>query len=145
MKNLILTSVVLLFSFSGIYAQKNVEKLPQTTKDFIKTNFPSEKITRMEKEKDLLDFGNEDLYEVVLENGIKMDFNKAGELTEINSRNGVAIPEGTIPANINSYVQKNYPGLHITSWEVDNNDQEVELSDGTDLEFDSAGKFLWED
>ncbi|HET8839315.1 MAG TPA: PepSY-like domain-containing protein [Flavobacteriaceae bacterium] len=142
MKKLILTCGALLFCFGTLFAQNNMRELPETTQEFVKKHFPNEKIKSAEREKDLMNFGNGEMYEVELENGIKMDFNEAGDLTEIESNDGVAIPKEALPETIYSYVEKNYPDAKIVNWEADTNDQEVELSDGTDLEFDTNGKFM---
>lgn len=142
MKKLILTSVIGLFTFISGFAQNNYEELPQTTQDFIESHFPSVAIKSAEREKDLLNFGNGELYEVELANGIKMDFNKAGNLTEIDSHNGEQIPEGVISEKISAYVSENYKNAHIVGWESKGKKEEVELSDDTELEFDINGKFL---
>lgn len=157
MKKLILSSMVLLFSVSLAVAQDNgkkaekhrqakmdLQELPQEIQDFISQHFEGIAIKSAEQEKDLLNFGNGEMYEVELANGIKLDFNKAGQVTEIESKENVAIPQAALPSNIYAYVERNYDA-HIVNWEVDSNDQEVELSDGTDLEFDKSGKFLKED
>lgn len=145
MKKLILMGTVAVFSLNPMFAQNNVEALPQTTQDFIKSNFSSATVKSAEREKDLLNFGNGELYEVVLSNGIKMDFNKAGDLTEIDSRNNERIPDGVLPENIVAYVSENYGSTFIVGWEADKKQQEIVLSDGTELEFDTTGKFLRED
>lgn len=142
MKKLILTCGAMIFCFGTLIAQNNMNELPETTQEFVKKHFSNEKIKSAEREKDLMNFGNGEMYEVELDNGIKMDFNEAGELTEIESNNDVAIPKEALPNSISSYVEKNYPNAHVVSWEADKNDQEVELSDGTDLEFDANGKFM---
>lgn len=145
MKKSILTSLVFIFAISVGFAQNKTDVLPQESQNLIKEHFPDAMVKSAEREKDLINMGNGEMYEVVLENGIKMDFNKNGGLTEIESRKNLEIPEGVLPKNIVSYVNDNYEGLYIVSWEADKNDQEIELSDGTDLEFDSNGKFLKED
>ncbi|HET8810930.1 MAG TPA: PepSY-like domain-containing protein [Flavobacteriaceae bacterium] len=145
MKKSILTSLVFIFAISAGFAQNKTDVLPQESKALIKKHFPDVMVKSAEREKDLINMGNGELYEVVLANGIKMDFNKSGGLTEIESRDDIEIPEGLLPGNIVSYVNDNYGDLYIVSWEDDKNDQEIELSDGTDLEFDSNGKFLKED
>jgi hypothetical protein len=157
MKKLILSSMALLFSVSVAFAQDNgkkaekhkkakmdLQELPQEVQDFVSQHFEGVKIRSAEREKDMLNFGNGELYEVVLANGVKLDFNKAGAVTEIESKDNAKIPEGALPSNIYSYVEENYDA-HIVNWEVDSDDQEVELSDGTDLEFDPNGEFMRED
>ncbi|WP_252112680.1 PepSY-like domain-containing protein [Gramella jeungdoensis] len=49
----------------------------------------------------------------------------------------------TLPQNILDYITDNYPGLTIIEAEIeDNQNYEIELSDGTELIFNSQGEFL---
>ncbi|HET8804694.1 MAG TPA: PepSY-like domain-containing protein [Aequorivita sp.] len=145
MKKWILTGLMCTFALGATFAQDKTDVLPQASQELIKRHFSDVMVKSAEREKDLINMGNGELYEVVLENGIKMDFNKSGGLTEIESRDDIKIPEAVLPENIVSYVNDNYSDLYIVAWEADSNDQEIELSDGTDLEFDSNGKFLKKD
>lgn len=144
MRKLILSGMALLFSASLAFAQDDVKmdsnKLPQNVQDFVAQHF--EGVAIKSAEKDIMNIGNGEQYEVKLNNGIKLEFDKAGEVIEIDSKRNTEIPEGALPAEIYSYVESNYDNAFIISWEIDKNDQEVELSDGTDLEFDRNGKFL---
>lgn len=142
MKKTILTGILVMFSMSLTFAQADPSVLPQNAQDFIKENFASATIEKADKEDKWFSWDKNEMYEVHLSNGIKLDFDKSGEITEIDSRDNAPIPAEAVPAEVKDYIEKNHKGLTITSWEKDNDEQEVELSDGTDLEFDKNGKFL---
>lgn len=73
-------------------------------------------------------------YDVVLQNGTKLEFNKKGELTEIDCKQEV-VPVKLIPLSIKNYLQNNYPGQSVKKLEIKKNEYEVELSNGMDLTF----------
>ena len=73
-------------------------------------------------------------YDVVLQNGTKLEFNKRGELTEIDCKQGV-VPVNLIPLSIKNYLQNNYPGQSAKKLEIKKKEYEVELSNGMDLTF----------
>ena len=73
-------------------------------------------------------------YDVVLQNGTKLEFNKKGELTEIDCKQGV-VPVKLIPLYIKNYLQNNYPRQSVKKLEIKKNEYEVELSNGMDLTF----------
>ena len=145
MKKTMFTAILMMFSISLSFAQTDVSVLPQNAQDFITNNFSDATVEKADKEDKWFSWDKNEMYEVHLSNGVKLDFNKAGEITEIDSRDNAPIPMEAVPAEVKSYVEANYSGAEIISWERDNDEQEVELSDGTDLEFDSKGKFLKQD
>lgn len=148
MRNLFLSAVITLFAFSVSSAQTSkmdVSILPDNAQKFIEQYFSSETVKKVEKEDGILNMDKSEMYEVHFANGVKLDFNEAGEVTEIESRKDAKLPMKAIPMEILDYVKNNYKNAHVMSWEMDNDEQEVELSDGTDLEFDLKGKFLKED
>lgn len=131
-----------MFSMSLLSAQNGSQELPQNSRDFIAQHFASETLTFVEKENNWLPWDNDDVYEVHFSSGLEMGFNKVGEITEIDAARDQQLPMEVLPEAIKSYVNTNYPGVGITGWEIDSKDQEVELSNGVDLKFDSNGKFL---
>lgn len=141
MKKLVLTAVASMFSVGLLLAQSGEEKLPQNSHEFIAQHFPSETITFVEKD-NWTPLKNNDQYEVHFSSGLEMSFNKSGEVTEIEAAKDQRIPEEALPAEILSYITSNYPDFEVKSWELDGNDQDVELTNGVDLEFDKNGKFL---
>lgn len=77
-----------------------------------------------------------------LSNGIELDFDENGNILEIESKNNEAIPATALPSKVASYLNTNYAGVAIKGWDKDSKGQEVELVDGTELEFDAEGNFL---
>ncbi|MBX3239454.1 MAG: PepSY-like domain-containing protein [Chitinophagaceae bacterium] len=138
MKNLSL----ILLSFALVSASCEKEKivsendLPATGKNYITTHFPDQKIAQAIKEFDDL----KKTYKVYLDNGVKLEFNRSGEIRKIEGNS--KLPDSVIPSQILTYVTDNYPAEYIKKWELDDNRQEVELSNGLDLEFDRNGNFL---
>lgn len=145
MKKLFLTGIGLLFSIALTFAQASTANLPENSQDFLKKHFPSEQVVKVEKNDNWYNWDKDEMYEVKLANGIKLDFNKSGEITEIDSKEGFSIPPEALPQAIRSYLEQNGLTAHVVSWEKENDGHEVQLADGRELEFDSAGKFLKED
>jgi pyruvate carboxylase len=145
MKKLFLTSIGILFSTALVLAQADTGKLPKNSQDFLKKHFSSEQVAKVEKNDSWYNWDKDEMYEVKLANGIKLDFNKAGEITEIDSKEGSTIPPEALPQALRSYLDDNNLTSHVVSWEKEDDGHEVQLADGRELEFDSAGKFLKED
>ena len=92
MKKIVLTLIGLAAFAAALSADDkpiNFDKLPSAAKAYIQTNFPGEKTSFVVKDDDLI----RPDYTVVLMNGIKLEFDHSGALTQISS------PEG-IPAEI---------------------------------------------
>lgn len=73
-------------------------------------------------------------YDVVLQNGTKLEFDKKGNLTEIDCKQGI-VPALLIPQAIKNYLKDNYAGLSVKKIEMNKNEYEVELANGLDLTF----------
>src|SRR5690606_6464911 len=136
----VMVAAIFLFSSIGIFAQANTDKLPKAAQDYISQHFASISIDKVEENSNW-QIWEDDKYEVKLSNGIELDFDENGNIVEIESKNNVSIPEGALPSNVATYLRTNYAGIGIKSWEKDSKGQEVELVDGTELEFDKDGKF----
>ena len=146
MKKTVLAGCIAVFLGGTALAQTSQEgKLPQAAQDFIGKHFPSETVTGVEKGSSWEFWDNDDMYEAYLSNGVSIDFNKNGEVTEISTGKGTKVPAAALPVEIVSYVESNYSGLAIVSWGKDDKHQEIELENGREFEFDRNGKFLRED
>lgn len=145
MRKLILTGVLGMFMVSFVSAQNGTASLPQAAQDFINENFADETVTKVDEDSGWLSWDDTEMYEVHFANGLRLDFNEQGEVTEISGGAGIEIPEDAVPNELSSYVEENYPGEAVVSWEIENDKQEVELSNGMELEFDLSGKFVKED
>lgn len=145
MKKVILTAVVMLFAVPFVSAQSSTNVLPQNAQDFISEHFSSETVEKVDEEDGWFSWDKNEMYEVHFSGGLRLDFNKDGEITEISVKDGMTIPESAIPAQLLSHIDSNYPNAEILSWEQEDDKQEIELADGKELEFDLNGKFVKED
>ena len=73
-------------------------------------------------------------YDVVLQNGTKLEFDKKGNLTEIDCKQGI-VPVELIPQAITNHLKDNYAGQSVKKIEINKNEYEVELTNGLDLTF----------
>ena len=73
-------------------------------------------------------------YDVVLQNGTKLELDKKGNLTEIDCKQGT-VPDQLIPQAIKNYLMDNYAGQSVKKIEMNKNEYEVELANGLDLTF----------
>lgn len=73
-------------------------------------------------------------YDVVLQNGTKLEFGKKGNLTEIDCKQAI-VPDQLIPQAIRNYLMANYAGQSVKKIEMNKNEYEVELANGLDLTF----------
>lgn len=73
-------------------------------------------------------------YDVVLKNGTKLEFDKKGNLTEIDCKQAT-VPANLIPQAIKDYLKDNYAGQSVKKIEIKRNEYEIELSNGLDLTF----------
>ena len=104
---------------------------PQAAQKFVKQHFPKAKIAFVKMETELFDKS----YDVVFNNGDKLEFDKKGEWTEVNCKSTV-VPAKVIPAPIKKYVETNYPEAKVLSIERDRYDYEVKLSNFWEIKFD---------
>lgn len=146
MKKLLL-SLVVLFSVTALFVSCDDKEtvvaegeLPQTAKTFLNANFNGVKILSVVEEKEGLT-GKE--YDVLLDNGIEIKFDKNGDWLDIEAQNNAnAIPDNVVPKAILDYVKANYQNAGINSLEKERHGFDVELTNGLDLEFDKDGKFI---
>lgn len=73
-------------------------------------------------------------YEVKLQGGIELQFDRMGLCTEIHCRRS-AIPEEVLPKKIVMLVQKHYPHNYICKFENNGRMYEIELDNGILLTF----------
>lgn len=117
---------------------RDSDVLPAEAKTMLKKYFPKIAVNHIKIDEHT--FGGND-YDVVLNNGTEIDFDSKGMLKEIDC--GIeAVPAGLILKPIRDYVAKNFNGQKIVSMDIKSRKYEIELLNGTDLEFDRAGNFL---
>lgn len=109
-------------------------ELPESAKTFVSTYFAPAKVATVYKD------GNE--YEVMLSDGVRIDFNKSGEWTDVDAPLNEELPTGFYPEAIDTYLLANMDGAGINEISKERYGYDVELVTGTDLRFDSEGKFI---
>ena len=122
-------------------AYVNPASLPQSILNYISTNYPDNTITEAEIE----DNNN---YEVELNNDVELVFDQQGNFLGIDDDSDddfgdEDIAVGDLPENIRTFINTHFSGATIEEAERENNgNYEIELSDDTELVFDSNGNFL---
>lgn len=141
MKRVLTILVVALVAVASAIARDRVTtevaELPEPAKVLLSKYFPKTPVNHVKIESHT--FGGDD-YDVVLSDGTEIDFDSKGSLKEIDCGRS-EVPAGIVLKSIRDYVGKSFNGKKIVSMEVKRNKYEIELSDGTDLEFDRAGNF----
>ena len=81
------------------------QKLPATAREFIATHFPDTRIALIKIDRE---GGRTDSYDVLLENGCDLEFDRRGQWTEIDAER-TTVPQSIIPLRIADYLKRNYP------------------------------------
>lgn len=136
MKKIVLTVICTFVGFAFSFAQSTIKELPQKAQDLIKANYNHLAIEKV----DIDENNPEEMYTVKFEDDTKLDFNATGAITEIEGTE--RIPEALIPERIKNYLATEHKGLFAVEWEYENNEHEVELSNGTKLKFNDKGEIL---
>ena len=108
----------------------NVKELPPKAQTLLSKHFKGQKVMLATIESGVLSRS----YDVVLRNGTKLEFDRKGNLTEIDCKQGI-VPDQLIPQAINNYLKENYEGQSVRKIEINRKEYEVELTNGLDLTF----------
>lgn len=140
-KNLMLTVMALGLTFAASAQEQTLQKeeIPNEITEFIEQHFPSTEVISAVKDKDDMEV----TYEIELLGGLDLEFNENKEIISADSDS--PLPESVIPAKLLEYVNAQYAGQKITGWELDDNEQQLELNGGIELVFDKNGNFLRKD
>ncbi len=142
MKNLklFLTVILGLLIFSAFSCEKeetiSESEVPTSIKTYLEKHFPSCGIIRIVKEKE----DNKPSFDIDLDCGINIEFYANGQVIDIDGTS--KLPDSVIPDKILDYTTTNYSDDFIIGWELEGNNQQVELNTTVVLEFDSDGNFL---
>lgn len=126
--------------FCASAAPQEVEftKLPANSQEFIRRNFPSEKVKSVEMDRE----ATWNKYTVYFNSGSQVSFEGgSGDCSEIIMKNG-SVPSSALPANIRTYVNNSYSGKSVTGMKTTTDGYKVYLSDKTVLNFDKNGDFV---
>lgn len=108
----------------------NVKELPAKAQTLLTKHFKGQKVMLATIESGVISRS----YDVVLRNGTKLEFDKKGNLTEIDCKQGI-VPSQLIPQPIKTYLKENYRGETVRKIEWNKKEYEVELTNGIDLTF----------
>ena len=108
-------------------------ELPKSTIDFINKFFPNNRIILAERDRKK--------YEIVLENGVELEFFINGELKEVEG-NYVAVPPEILPKTVANTVAVTFPNTTITKIKKKWNLYEVKLNNSISLYIDVNGQLL---
>ena len=108
----------------------NVNELPAKAQTLLSKHFKGQKVMLATIESGVVSRS----YDVVLRNGTKLEFDKKGNLTEIDCKQGI-VPSQLIPQPIKNYLKVNYRGETVRKIELNKKEYEVELANGIDLTF----------
>lgn len=114
-----------------------VPELPQQVRSHAAATFPTASVLSAGQNAQLG-------YEVKLNNQWDMYYSPQGVFIFKNNDNDFdqAIPVSSLPREITDYISANFPGRTIVWAEIDDDEYEVYLSDGTEVYFDRRGRFL---
>jgi hypothetical protein len=136
-----LTSLVFsLLLITGCDKEKvvNENDMPAGAREYVEAHFPNAKVQQVVKERDDLEL----TYDVILDNQVKLTFDKNGDCYDAESPVNLKLPDSVIPLKVLEYVQTTYPDEFIIEWDKDKIDQEVKLSNRVELIFNLSGTFL---
>lgn len=108
----------------------SVNALPAKAQSLLNQHFNGQKVMLATIESGIISKS----YDVVLKNGTKLEFDKKGNLTEIDCKQAT-VPANLIPQAIKDYLKDNYAGQSVKKIEIKRNEYEIELSNGLDLTF----------
>lgn len=108
----------------------NVNELPAKAQTLLTKHFNGQKVMLATIESGVVSRS----YDVVLRNGTKLEFDKKGNLTEIDCKQSI-VPSLLIPQPIKNYLKENYRGEAVRKIEWNKKEYEVELTNGIDLTF----------
>ena len=108
----------------------NVNELPAKAQTLLSKHFKGQKVMLATIESGVVSRS----YDIVLRNGTKLEFDKKGNLTEIDCKQGF-VPSQLIPQPIKNYLKENYRGEAVRKIELNKKEYEVELTNGIDLTF----------
>ncbi|MEI0610818.1 PepSY-like domain-containing protein [Brachyspira pilosicoli] len=128
---------ILLIIFSSVLVaddwKVDPNELPQSTIDFINKFFPNNRIILAERDRKK--------YEIVLENGVELEFFINGEFKEVEG-NYVAVPPEILPKTVANTVSVTFPNTTITKIKKKWNLYEVKLNNSMALYIDVNGQLL---
>ncbi len=136
----LIVAVLVIFTFTQCDDDDNVSssKLPESAEAFLASNYPNATYEVTSRKGPS---GTDEIH-VVLDNGANINFSKSGDVVFVGGKIDT-VPNAFIMQKILDYVIANYPTASIVEWEIDDEEQEVELSNNIELVFDLEGNFMY--
>ncbi len=141
MKKLLIIFAVLIGVFTASARDNyshHAADLPNSAQVVLKNNFKAD-VSHIKIEKN---FGKIKEYDVVLTDGTEITFDSHGNWKDIEVRQNASVPASLVPKAIADYVKQNQKNAKITGIEKEKSGYEVELSNGIEIKFNTAGQFL---
>lgn len=123
---------LLMIASAQAFNEKPIERnqLPQAAQQVLDKNFSNRKVAMAKMDHGLL----EKSYDVVFTNGDKIEFDHAGEWTDITCHHS-SVPQALVPGSIRTYLKSHYPDSAIQEIEKKRMKYEVKLSNGLEITF----------
>ena len=112
-------------------------QLPQKAQTFLSTHFPDSKISLTRKEIDVTELN----YDVIFTDGCKVEFDRKGNWTEVDSINH-PLPAGNEPEAIEQVVKAHYPDAKVVKIERDRREYDVKLNNRVELTFNKKMQLI---
>lgn len=134
---LVMAVIAVQFAFAGDVITKDINQLPLSARNFINRHFTKPQVAHIKIDNDVLS----KKYEVLLTNGIEIDFDGKGNWQEVDAKKG-KVPATIIPSFVSNYLKtNNFTTEFVTKIERDRKGYEVELNTDLTFKFDKNGKF----
>lgn len=142
MKHRILTYLLLIAAMVGLQSCDDekvisANKLPDPANAFVSLYFPGQTVRQAKRERD---HGRKS-YEVTLDNGVIVDFDKNGSWLNLDSE-FAPLPLGFLPQALQDDLAQRYPD--VTAHEIDKElgGYQISLNNGWDLYYTTDGTFV---
>lgn len=136
---LALVAVMAVFTVSARDSySRDVNVLPAAARTTLKSNFKSD-VNHIKIDKSL---GRVSEYDVVLNDGTEITFDRSGNWKEIEVKRSGEVPAFFVPQLMAKYIGQYQKGSKIVGLEKKRTGYDVELSNGVEMRFDKDGKFV---
>lgn len=114
-----------------------VTDLPRQAQQTLATHFKNRPTVLVTKDRNGLGWE----YEVTFRSGEQVEFDKNGQWKSISCKRS-AVPAPLVPSFVTTYVRQHAAGARVIELSRDRKGYEVELSNRTELEFDTRGNLV---
>ena len=142
MKKIFLILIAALGVGTAAYANDtyahDASALPQAAQTVISNNFKAKvSVVKIDK-----DFGRVSEYDVTLNDGSEISFDRHGNWKDIEVNASKSVPSSIVPQGVKDYVSSKHAGQRIVVIEKKRNGYDVELANGVDIKFNKEAQFV---